>query len=84
HTKNETNIEKFEIERRSSENIFKTIATEKAKGYSTNYSYRDSDCFYKNSQSNELLEQANISYRLKIIFSNNTHVYSDEAILLKI
>ncbi len=82
HTKNETNIEKFEIERSTSDNCFTKIGTEKAKGYASNYSYRDTDSFFKNIITSNLLAQTIISYRLKIIYSNsNSPTYTEEIIV---
>ncbi len=80
-TQSETNVVRFEIERSASGNNFKMIGNKKAKGYATNYTFCDSDTFFKTAPTNELLSKNAITYRLKIVYKDNSYDYSDEVIV---
>lgn len=80
-TQSETNVARFEIERATSGNNFKTIAYQKAKGYPSSYTFCDSDTFFKTIPTNELLSKNAITYRLKIIYKDNSYKFSDEVIV---
>ena len=78
-TNSETNVSHFEIERSTSLG-FRTIGTQKANGRPSIYKFTDSDSFTKSSLQDELQSPNSATYRLKIVYTNNSqNVYSDEA-----
>ena len=78
-TNSETNVSHFEIER-STVSGFKTIGTQRANGRPSIYKFTDSDSFTKISLQDELQSPNSVTYRLKIVYTNNSqNFYSDEA-----
>lgn len=76
-TSDESNIQKFDLERSIKSQSFSKIATIETKGNSSSYNYTD-DEVYKTSLNKETqLESSNIfTYRLKIIKKDNSSEYS--------
>lgn len=73
---NESNIAYFELERGPVNQPFKYIATEKAKGYTASYNYKDDNVFMKNDADTKL-QNSNYSYRIKIVKKDNSFEYSN-------
>lgn len=73
----EKNISNFEVQRLSN-GTFQSIYFQNAKGTPSKYKYTDSDSFTKDAVNN--LQSANVvSYRIKIVYSDNTSsTYTDE------
>lgn len=78
----ETSAVRFEIERRSGNQQFRWIANSNPKGAGSVYKYTDESAIMKSTSekiSNEVLSQAEYYYRVKIVKSDKTYEYSDEA-----
>ena len=70
-TSQETNVDRFVIERRSPQGVFIELATVEPTGSNSFYKYTDKGAY----KTNDLL----FVYRLKIVDTNNTVTYSSEA-----
>jgi hypothetical protein len=76
-TNDESQIQKFEIERALKSQSYTKITTIDAKGYSSVYSYLDDEA-YKESLKDASLQSTNLySYRIKIIKKDNSGEYSN-------
>ncbi len=75
-TINEKNITLFEIERSVNNGSFKKITSILPKGYPSNYKYTDQEAFLKNVEEDKTTAST-YSYRLKILFNDNSHLYSN-------
>ncbi|MCX7909741.1 MAG: hypothetical protein N2560_09560 [Ignavibacteria bacterium] len=75
-TINEKNISFFEIERSINNGNFKKITSILAKGYPSTYKYTDQEAFLKDNN-DEKLTATSYSYRIKILFKDNTYLYSN-------
>lgn len=69
-TGEESNLQKFVIERKTPQSNYGEIATISPKGSNSNYSYIDKNAY----KASELL----FNYRLKIVDNNNLASYSNE------
>lgn len=74
-TINEKNITLFEIERSVNNGSFKKITSILPKGYPSTYKYVDQEAFLKETE--EKVNATSYSYRIKIIFKDNTYSYSN-------
>ncbi len=83
NTRTEANILHFEVQRSGSANTFKTIATIKAKGSPSSYTYRDTDSFRKIVYNNELQASNIVTYRIRIVYNADADGYSDELIVME-
>ena len=82
-TENESGIRQFEIERSSSDQVYKKIETKLASGKASSYSYIDEEAFMKQGSGNDELTSKNVySYRLKLVYKDNNTTYSDEAYVM--
>lgn len=75
-TINEKNISLFEIERSVNNGNFKKITSIVPKGYPTTYKYVDQEAFMKDG-SEDKPTASTYSYRVKIVFKDNTYSYSN-------
>jgi len=78
-TDNEANVKQFEVERSAADNNFKKIHQKISVGKSNNYSFIDEEAFMKQDNNPELQSQKVYSYRIKIVYKDNSHTYTDEA-----
>lgn len=77
-SKDESNVQSYIIERSKNNSYFKKITTVDAKGSSSEYRYVDEEVFMKAGESDQIQEEGNYSYRLKIVKSNDAlNQYSD-------
>lgn len=74
-TINEKNITLFEIERSINNGNFKKLTSILPKGYPSTYKYVDQEAFLKETE--EKVNATSYSYRIKIIFKDNTYSYSN-------
>ncbi|MBX3044930.1 MAG: hypothetical protein KIT33_09735 [Candidatus Kapabacteria bacterium] len=81
----EDGVRRFELERSTtSNNSFKRITHQLAKGTPSTYSYVDTEAFMKQDTyegNDDLMTQKTYNYRLKIVYANNTFSYSDVALI---
>ncbi len=75
-TINEKNITLFEIERSVNNGSFKKLTSISAKGFPATYKYTDQGAFLKDN-SEDKITSTSYSYRIKILFKDNTHAYSN-------
>lgn len=78
-TDNEANVKQFEVERSAADNNFKKIHQKLPQGNSNNYSFIDEEAFMKQDVNPELQSQKVYSYRIKVVYKDNTNSYTDEA-----
>ncbi|HRP01398.1 MAG TPA: hypothetical protein PLE30_02010 [Candidatus Kapabacteria bacterium] len=78
-TENEANVKQFEVERSAADNNFKKIHQKLSDGKASNYSYIDEEAFMKQGSSDELQAQKVYSYRIKVVYKDNSNSYTDEA-----
>lgn len=82
-TTSEDNLNSFALERSNNNSYFKQIYEADSKGMPSYYSFVDEEAFMKEialeSSKNEdqLLSENNYTYRLKVIKSDNTFLYTD-------
>ena len=76
-TSSETNVVRFEVQRKSSSD-FKTIHTQAAKGQSSLYKYTDSDSFTKESSLDSPQSSNVATYRIIIVYSNSKTSQTEE------
>ena len=82
-TKSENNVSRFELQRLSS-GSFRTICSVTAKGTSSLYKHIDSDSFTKETITDNIQSANVVSYRIRIIYSNNSPAtYTDEISVTK-
>lgn len=82
-TASEDNLQSFSLERSSNDAYFKAIHSTDAKGMPGNYYYVDEEAFMKeiarSKYDNDMtLSENNYKYRLKLIKSDKTFIYTDE------
>ena len=78
----ENSAVRYEVERRSGSQQFRWIANSSPKGAGSVYKYTDESAIMKSTKekiSIEGLSQAEYFYRVKIVKSDKTYEYSDEA-----
>jgi len=78
-TDNEVNIKQFDVERSAADNNFKKIHQKISLGKSNSYSFVDEEAFMKQDNNPSLQSQKVYSYRIKIVYKDNSNTYSDEA-----
>ncbi len=78
-TDTEVNVKQFEVERSSADNNFKRIYLKLSSGKSNNYSYIDEEAFMKKDADPNMQTSKVYSYRIKIVYKDNTISYTDEA-----
>lgn len=78
-TDNEANVKQFDVERSAADNNFKKIHQKISAGKSNNYSFIDEEAFMKQDINPELQSQKVYSYRIKIVYKDNSSTYSDES-----
>ncbi len=76
-TSNEQNVQTFEIERSVNKSGFKKITSIDAKGIPSNYRYVDTEAFMKDNQNSDNPTATNYTYRIKIIFKDNSFSYTN-------
>jgi multidrug efflux pump subunit AcrB len=76
NTTDESDISHFEIERAALKSTFKYLATEKAHGYASSYTFTDDNVFNKEDGQDHTLS-SNFMYRIKIVHKNNKFEYSN-------
>ncbi|MCL2039296.1 MAG: hypothetical protein FWG85_02575 [Bacteroidetes bacterium] len=77
-TISEKNVSMFELQRLTN-GTFKTIHYQTTKGVSSTYKYTDADSFTKEINSDNIQSSNATTYRIKIIYSNNSPAtYTDE------
>ena len=80
NTESENNVKQFEIERATTDNVFKRIHIKNASGKPSNYSFLDEEAFMKQDGTDSEIKLQNVySYRIKILYKDNNTTYSDEA-----
>lgn len=84
-TTSEDNLRRFELERSTTTSSnFVRVSNQLAKGTAHTYSYLDTEAFMKQDFSeneDDFLSQKTYNYRLKIVFKDNTFIYSDVALI---
>lgn len=78
-TDNEANVKQYDVERSAADNNFKKIHQKIPQGISNNYSFVDEEAFMKQDVNPELQSQKVYSYRIKVVYKDNTNSYTDEA-----
>lgn len=78
-TDNEASVKQFDVERSAADNNFKKIHQKISQGKSNNYTFVDEEAFMKQDANPELLAQKVYSYRIKIVYKDNSSAYTDEA-----
>lgn len=80
-TSDESLVKRFEIERSVGEQNYKRIHIITAKGVPSNYNYRDEEAFMKEEieYRPDLQSQNFYTYRIKVIYKDNTSNFSDVA-----
>ncbi len=74
----ETNVDYYSIERSGKDRMFREIATEDAKGYSTTYKYIDESAL-RDINSDEKTQSVNVYYYRIVVHTNdNKEIVSDE------
>lgn len=76
-TGDESQIQKFELERAAKNQSFSKISTLDAKGYSTVYTYSDDEAYKSSSKDASLQSVSLYNYRIKIIKKDNSTEYSN-------
>jgi hypothetical protein len=76
-TTNEQNIVRFEIERATQGQAYKSIYSINANGYASAYKYTDDDALTRKSETEATVETKNIfDYRVKVVYADNSYIYS--------
>jgi len=76
----ESGISRFDIERAGTDMNFRFVKSIDAKGYPTSYIFTDDEAFFKGEgDQNNVQLKTTYYYRLKIVRSDNTFSYSDNA-----
>lgn len=76
---NEQNINRYEVERKSSSQSFRWLHTEKSNGNLSSYKYTDNEAFLKEKSSNSTLSKNVYTYRIKIVYNDGSSTYSAES-----
>lgn len=78
-TENESGVKQFDVERSAADNNFKKIHQKISVGKANNYSFVDEEAFMKQDANPELQSQKVYSYRIKVVYKDNSSSYTDEA-----
>lgn len=73
---NETDISRYEVERSTNGQIFRTMSQFETKGSGYCYKFVDDEIYYKKNIDNTL-ESKTYTYRIKVIKKNSNYTYTD-------
>lgn len=74
----ESGVIRYDVERASSDNQFRALATIDAKGVNTNYRFLDDDAYMRggSEQAKDQVQVSDIKYRLRVVNADNSSTYS--------
>ncbi|MFP4528396.1 MAG: hypothetical protein ACLFQX_07595 [Candidatus Kapaibacterium sp.] len=75
----ESGITSFEIERAGKDNLFQHVDNVSPRGDGSHYRFVDDEVYFKDKAGprDKIQQKTQYSYRLKVVFADNTYAYSD-------